>query len=62
MSAAAFYDALTPFYHLIHEDRRAGIDRQGAALDARPGRSCRTPAPCPTSSAESEPSRSFSQN
>jgi ubiquinone/menaquinone biosynthesis C-methylase UbiE len=31
---AAFHNPLTPFYHLIHEAGRAGIDRQGSALDA----------------------------
>jgi SAM-dependent methyltransferase len=34
MSAADFYDALAPFYHLIFEDWQASIDRQGAALDS----------------------------
>jgi SAM-dependent methyltransferase len=34
MAVASFYDALAPFYHLIYEDWEAGIERQGAALDA----------------------------
>jgi len=34
MSAAEFYDALAPFYHLIYEKRQASIERQGAALDS----------------------------
>jgi SAM-dependent methyltransferase len=33
MSAAEFYDALAPFYHLNYGDWRAGIERQGQALD-----------------------------
>ncbi|MBN2702093.1 MAG: hypothetical protein JXR29_11660 [Methylothermaceae bacterium] len=34
MSTADFYDALTPFYHLVYEDWVASIERQGATLDA----------------------------
>ena len=34
MSAAEFYDALAPFYHLIFEDWEASIGRQSAALDS----------------------------
>jgi SAM-dependent methyltransferase len=34
MSAAEFYDALAPFFHLIFEDWQSSIDRQGAALDS----------------------------
>jgi SAM-dependent methyltransferase len=34
MSAAEFYDALAPFYHLNYGDWQAGIERQGQALAA----------------------------
>jgi SAM-dependent methyltransferase len=34
MSAAEFYDALAPYYHLNYGDWQAGIERQGEALEA----------------------------
>ena len=34
MTTAAFYDALTPFYHLIYPDWQASIARQAQALDS----------------------------
>jgi len=34
MTTAAFYDALTPFYHLIYPDWHASIARQAQALDS----------------------------
>jgi len=34
MSATAFYDGLTPFYHLIYENWESSIERQSIALDS----------------------------
>lgn len=34
MNTAHFYDALTPFYHLIYPDWQASIARQGRALES----------------------------
>lgn len=34
MSTPAFYDTLSPFYHLIYPDWNASIERQGRALDS----------------------------
>ena len=34
MSAAEFYDALAPYYHLVYADWEASIARQGQALAA----------------------------
>ena len=34
LNTAAFYDKLTPYYHLIYPDWRASIGRQGRALDS----------------------------
>lgn len=31
---AALHNALTPFYHVIHEGGKAGIDRRESGLDA----------------------------
>ena len=34
MTTSAFYDALTPFYHLIYPSWQASIERQSCALDS----------------------------
>lgn len=34
MTTAAFYDVLSPFYHLIYPDWQASIARQAQALDS----------------------------
>lgn len=34
MSTPAFYDSLTPYYHLIYPDWEASMGRQGRALDS----------------------------